>query len=253
MRATTVVLGVVLLATTSASAFAIHHQRESILLASSKSSELERALGQRDVAMHERDQQLALLKANVAKLEADRGAQAKSLAELAPLQRERDAARARAEQLTKLVSQFQKLIDSGKLQVEIRHGRLVLVLPNDVLFDEGKVAIKSDGQSALGEIAATLKNVQGRQFEVIGHTDATPIKTAEFPSNWDLSSARALAVVKLLVDAGVSGGVLAATGRGEWEPHATNGNAFGRMKNRRIEIVLEPLLPSDLKLPQLKM
>ena len=253
MRASTLVLTVLLLATASASAFAIHRQRESIVLAASKSGELERALGQRDVAMHERDQQIAALKTATAKLEADRAAQAKSLAELAPLQRERDAARARAEQLTKLVSQFQKLIDAGKLQVEIRHGHLVLVLPNDVLFDEGKVAIKPDGQAALAEIAATLRDVQGRQFQVVGHTDAMPIKTTEFPSNWELSSARALAVVKLLIETGVHGGVLAATGRGEWEPRATNGNAYGRMKNRRIEIVLEPLLPSDLKIPQLKM
>ena len=191
MRASTLVLTVLLLATASASAFAIHRQRESIVLAASKSGELERALGQRDVAMHERDQQIAALKTATAKLEADRAAQAKSLAELVPLQRERDAARARAEELTKLVSQFQKLIDAGKLQVEIRHGHLVLVLPNDVLFDEGKVAIKPDGQAALAEIAATLRDVQGRQFQVVGHTDATPIKTTEFPSNWELSSARA--------------------------------------------------------------
>jgi chemotaxis protein MotB len=253
MRLSTALLSMVLVASLSASGFVLHRQRAALVTAGAHGADLERAVALQSAALTAKDADIAKLSASLARLEAERGAQLKALAELAELQRDRDATRARADQLTKFVEQFRKLIDAGKLSVEVRHGRLVLVLPNDVLFDEGKVALKPDGVAALSEIAATLKTVKDRQFQVIGHTDSTPIKTAAFPSNWELSSTRALAVVKLLVEVGVAPSVLAATGRGEFEPIAPNGNAFTRAKNRRIEIVLESPVGDLVKLGQLKM
>lgn len=253
MRPSTVVLTVLLVATFTASGFVLNRQRTSLVLSAARTADLEHAVDLQIASSKEKDAKIGALEAKVAKLDAERAAQTKALAELAELQRDRDAARARAEQLTKFVEQFRRLIDAGKLTVEVRHGQLVLVLPNDVLFDEAKVALKPDGVAALTEIAATLKTVKDRQFQVVGHTDSTPIKTTEFPSNWELSSVRALAVVKLLVESGVPASMLAASARGEWEPVASNANAFTRAKNRRIEIVVQAPIGDLVKLGQLKM
>jgi chemotaxis protein MotB len=232
---------------------AIIRQRVSLSAAGAANDELGRLVATRDGALRERDKKLADLEKNLTALQTARAADKAALDELADLQRERDAATARNAELSKFVAQFQKLVDAGKLAIEVRHGRLVLVMPNDVLFDEGRTAIKSGGHDALDLIAKTLATLPGRTFQIVGHTDTTPIKTKAFPSNWELSSTRALAVVKLLLEDGVPGNMLAATGRGEWEPIAPNGTAYGRAKNRRIEIVLEPQMGDLLKLSQLKM
>ena len=75
-----------------------------------------------------------------------------------------------------------------------------------------------------------------------GHTDDVPNSTEQFPSNWELSSARALSVVGLLIQAGVSPENLSGAGYGEFQPGATNDDAAGRRLNRRIEIVMLPNL-----------
>src|SRR5437868_3069192 len=100
MRATTAVLTVLLIAGTTASGVLLYKQRESIVSISSKSAELERALVQRSTDLHDRDQKIDALEKTRIKLEAERTLQSKQLAELAELQKERDAARARADQLT---------------------------------------------------------------------------------------------------------------------------------------------------------
>jgi len=252
MRVSTVVLSVLLAASVAASGVVLTRQRNALVLAAGHAADQENAIAQQATTLKARDARVASLEQYIARLEAEKAARERALADLAELQKDRDAAKARAEQLAKLVDQFKKLVDAGKLEVVVRHGRLVLVLPNDVLFDEGKVALKSAGIAALAEIAETLKTLKDRTFQVVGHTDATPIKTAEFPSNWELSTVRALAVVKLLVDQGVPPSMLMASGRGEWEPLASNANAFARAKNRRIEIVLEQPI-ADIAKPLLKM
>jgi chemotaxis protein MotB len=119
----------------------------------------------------------------------------------------------------------------------------VLQLHNDVLFDTGMADVKPDGKKAIGQVAATLRTLGGRRFQVAGHTDNAPITTETkktFPSNWELSSARAISVVKLLVSEGVDPGELSAAGYGPYDPIASNGSPDGQAKNRRIEITLVP-------------
>ena len=149
----------------------------------------------------------------------------------------------RGKLLDDLQSKFKKMIDAGHLKVTTRHGRIVLQLHNDVLFATGDSDLKPDGKAAIGEIAATLKGVGLKRFQVAGHTDSEPITTAtkdKFPTNWELSAARAIAVVKLLVSDGVAPGVLSAAGYGPYDPVASNTSADGQSKNRRIEITLVP-------------
>jgi chemotaxis protein MotB len=135
------------------------------------------------------------------------------------------------------------------LKVGIRRGRMVLELPNDILFDSGKTEVKPAGKSALADVAKVLRGLPGRTFQVAGHTDNVKIQSARYPSNWELSTARAVEVTKLLVDGGMDPKMLSAAGYGEWDPAADNASPDGRAKNRRIEITLVPNMEELVKLP----
>jgi chemotaxis protein MotB len=152
-------------------------------------------------------------------------------------------AQERGKLLDDLTTKFKHMIDAGHLKVTTRHGRVVLQLHNDVLFDTGEADVKPDGKTALAEVAATLRTVGAKRFQVAGHTDNAPITTAtkaKFPTNWELSAARAIAVVKLLTTSGVDPTMLSAAGYGPYDPVASNATADGQAKNRRIEITLVP-------------
>jgi chemotaxis protein MotB len=152
-------------------------------------------------------------------------------------------AQERSKLLDDLQSKFKTMIDAGHLKVTTRHGRIVLQLHNDVLFPTGDAELKPDGKQAVSEIAATLRSVSFKRFQVAGHTDSQPI-TAEtkktYPTNWELSTARAIAVVKLLTASGVDPAMLSAAGYGPYDPVASNATPDGQSKNRRIEITLVP-------------
>lgn len=141
-----------------------------------------------------------------------------------------------------VIGKFRSLINAGQLSVSIDKGRMVIQLPQDILFPSGSATVGSDGQTTLGEVARVLADLPDRRFQVEGHTDNVPISTDRFPSNWELSTARALSVVRLLVRGGVPPENLSGAGFGEYQPRASNDTAEGRRQNRRIEIVMLPNL-----------
>ena len=159
---------------------------------------------------------------------------------LLELNKRKVEAEKRVAEFRSLLAKFKNLIDAGKLQVKLVDGRMVLVLPTDVLFDSGSAKLSKEGVSAVKDVTAVLKTLQKRRFQVEGHTDNVPIKTAQYPSNWELSSARALGVVKAMTEAGMSGEALSAAGFGEYRPAARNDSDANKRENRRIEIVLVP-------------
>lgn len=159
---------------------------------------------------------------------------------LLELNKRKVEAEKRVAEFRSLLAKFKNLIDAGKLQVKLIDGRMVLVLPTDVLFDSGSAKLSKEGVQAIKDVTAVLKTLQKRRFQVEGHTDNVPIKTAQYPSNWELSAARALGVVKAMTEAGMSGEALSAAGYGEYRPIARNENDAGKRENRRIEIVLVP-------------
>jgi chemotaxis protein MotB len=168
-------------------------------------------------------------------------------AQLEEARRAMQEAQDRAKLLDDLQAKFKKLIDAGHLKVTTRHGRVVLQLHNDVLFDTGETEVRPQGKQALGEVAATLRSLPGKRFQVAGHTDTQPITTdkkKQFPTNWELSTARAIAVVKLLVGQGVDPSNVSAAGYGPYDPVASNATPDGMAKNRRIEITLVPNVAS---------
>ena len=148
--------------------------------------------------------------------------------------------RARDEIFTDIVTAFEELISNGFVEVAIERGRLVIKMPQDILFESGSAEIGEEGQVALSEVAFVLGQLTEREFQVEGHTDNVPIETRRFPSNWELSAARALAVVHLFEENGVSASNISAGGFGEFRPRAGNDEAADRALNRRIEIVMVP-------------
>jgi chemotaxis protein MotB len=164
----------------------------------------------------------------------------------------RDAKRQAARELAQFKAfsaRFQRMINSGKLEVVFRRGRMVVNLPAQVLFDSGSADLSEEGRKALQEVAKILRTVPNKRFVVGGHTDDQKIKRANFKSNWELSAARAITVTEALIKAGMKPSNLIAAGYSQFSPIASNNTEEGRQKNRRIEIILEPYL-QDIEPPK---
>jgi chemotaxis protein MotB len=129
---------------------------------------------------------------------------------------------------------------SVKATIEQR-GLAIRVLTDSLLFSSGSATLESQGQPLLTEIAALLNVDHVHPIAVEGNTDNVPITGGEFPSNWELSTARASSVVRFLIAKGVDSQRLSAVGYAEQHPIATNSTPTGRALNRRVEIVLQRL------------
>ena len=133
---------------------------------------------------------------------------------------------------------------TGQVQTVIdRRGLVVRVLTDRVLFDSGQANLKPAGLPLLAEIANLLNVDRTHPIVVEGHTDNVPISSAQYPSNWELSTARATTVVRYLISQGVDRNRLSAAGYADLHPIASNATAAGRQKNRRVEIVMQRLNP----------
>ncbi|HUB09918.1 MAG TPA: OmpA family protein [Myxococcales bacterium] len=198
-------------------------------------------------ALAEKEQlDLAALGKKSQQLASEKGSLAQDMAklqsQLAELERQEAQERDRAALFQKLLSQLKGMIDSGKLQVVIRNGKMVVKLPDNVLFDPGKTDIKAAGKDALAELTKVLEAIPNRSFQIAGYTDDTPIHTAKFRSNWYLSTARAVEVLNLMIKDGMEPQRLSAAGYGEYDPVASNASVEGKAQNRRIEVTLMPNL-----------
>ena len=162
--------------------------------------------------------------------------------EVAELRRMRAAAEQRNAEYQKVMARLNKMIDAGTLQVKIRNGRMIVQMASDVVFPPGGIIIKKEAKDAITELAQTIKEFPDRKFQVVGHSDNQPIKTAQFPSNWELSSRRAVEVVKVMIAAGVPPENLSAAGNAEFDPLVANDTVENKTQNRRVEIVFMPKL-----------
>ncbi len=146
----------------------------------------------------------------------------------------------------KLEEKMKDEIAKGDISLSQDGGKLRVGLVDKLLFDSGEAQISKRGESVLGRVGAVLAAIDDKQIQVSGHTDKTPISeklAPQFPTNWELSAARATNVVRFLSEkAGVPAERLVASGYGEHHPVASNKSAAGRARNRRIEILLTPAL-----------
>lgn len=138
-------------------------------------------------------------------------------------------------------------IKRGDVTVTQRDGRIQVDLIDKVLFDSAQADVSPRGEEVLTRLGAILQDVDDRQIQISGHTDDAPITLpdlkAKFATNWELSAARAVNVVRFLSEkGGVKPGRMSAAGYGQYRPVATNVTPKGRAANRRIEVLLLPPL-----------
>jgi len=144
---------------------------------------------------------------------------------------------------------LKKEIGDYKAKLEMTERGLVITFLSEVFFDSGKNSIRETGKDSLQRVAEVLnKNVSDSNVAIEGHTDNQPIRHSGWKSNWELSSARALAVLHYLIDeCKVSPERLSANGYGEFRPVAQNNTKEDMQKNRRVEIVILPFKISKVK------
>ena len=158
--------------------------------------------------------------------------------------------KAREEQVQKVSSTYESLLEKmkseiskGQVTISELKGKLTVNMVDSILFDSGKAEVKKGGLEILGKVISILKDVKDKAIRIEGHTDNVQISrnlAQRYPTNWELSAARAINVARYLQDEGIDPGQLSAVAYGEWKPVATNDTAEGKAKNRRIEINLVP-------------
>ena len=130
----------------------------------------------------------------------------------------------------------------GKVITEIRRrGLVVQLLTDDVFFDSGQAQLKPASLSILGQIGRVIRDERNHPIVVEGYTDSQPITTGRYPSNWELSGARAGAVIRQFGAAGIQARRMSLSGYAQQHPIDTNSTSEGRARNRRVEIVLSRL------------
>ncbi|MEA3543691.1 MAG: OmpA family protein [Thermodesulfobacteriota bacterium] len=143
-----------------------------------------------------------------------------------------------------LVGALEEEIKRGELTISNLEGQLSVNLLNKILFDSGKTVIKKEGQRVLKNLGDVLGRFPDKALQIEGHTDNVQISSRlkeRYPTNWELSTARATSVVHFLQDnVGLQGERMIASGRSEYRPMTSNENAEGRAMNRRIQILLVP-------------
>jgi chemotaxis protein MotB len=129
------------------------------------------------------------------------------------------------------------LVTSGQVSVTQTNRGVVLEINASALFSQGDAELRGDSVKTLSEVAQVL-GLGDQSIEVEGYTDDIPIKTPRFPSNWELSSARASSVARLFIDRGVAAERLTAVGSAANRPVAPNDTSEGRARNRRVTVTI---------------
>ncbi|MGH7228260.1 MAG: OmpA family protein, partial [Nitrospiraceae bacterium] len=192
-----------------------------------------------------RDQEIGKLQASIAE---DKDRLKAEEAEKSRLEQERAAKEAEIQRLTKthedLTKSLEAEIAKGDIKIRQVRDRLTINMVDRVLFDSGQAKVKPAGLKVLKQVSDILKKVSDKQIRIEGHTDNVPIRgklMERYPTNWELSTARATNVVRYLIEeGGVDRANLSAVGYAETRPVASNDGEEGRTTNRRIEITLYP-------------
>lgn len=220
-------------------------QAEAALAEEKKLSESARTevalLNQQLTAMREQLQQLAAALDASEKKAAEQQVQIQSLG-----QRLNAALAGKVQELARFRSEFfGRLREALGDRPDIRIEGDRFVFPSEVLFERGSAELEPAGRAQIVRVADTLKQVAAKIpadvdwiLQIDGHTDRVPIATPQFPSNWELSQARAMSVLRLLQDSGISANRLAAAGYAEYKPLDPGDSETAFRRNRRIELKL---------------
>jgi len=212
-----------------------------LLLVGCGVSKEEFAAAQRDAANNQKKyQDEAEKSAALEKKAADLQAQNDTLSQSkAQLTEEKGQLEAKSKQYEELAGSLKEQIQSGQVEISELRGKMTVKLKDRVVFSSGSAAINKQGREALDAVAKAFHDLQNKTVVVAGYTDNVPVGGGgAFKDNWDLSTARAVSVVRYLQSKGVEPKMLGAAGFSEYRPLARNDSADGRSQNRRIEIAL---------------
>jgi chemotaxis protein MotB len=212
-----------------------------LLLAACGVSKDEFAAAQRDAANYKKqftDEQAksAALDKKVTDLQAQNAQLTQSTTQLT---QEKGELEAKSKQYEELAGSLKEQIQSGQVEISELRGKMTVKLKDKVVFGSGSAAINKQGRDALDAVAKAFQGLQGKTVIVAGYTDNVPTSSkGHFKDNWDLSTERAVSVVRYLQTKGVDPKMLGAAGFSEYRPLAPNNTPDGRSQNRRIEIAL---------------
>ncbi len=142
-----------------------------------------------------------------------------------------------------LLDKMKNEISQGQVTISELKGKLTVNMVDAILFDSGRSEVKADGLAVLSKVVEILKTVKDKSIRIEGHTDNVQIRgqlALRYPTNWELSAARAINVTRYLQEQGIEPQSLQAVAYGENKPVAANDSEEGKAKNRRIEIILVP-------------
>ncbi len=196
--------------------------------ASAKAAACEAKAGDLQKQLAEAQQQLA----DTRKAKDDLQVQTAALAQ------QKVALEAKSKQYEQLAGQLPGQIKAGQIEISELRGKMTVKLKDKVLFPSGSAKLNKDGQAALDAVADVFKDMKGKNVVVAGYTDNVPTSGGAYKDNWDLSSARAISVVRYLASKGVPPPMLGAAGFSEFRPVVPNDSPANRSQNRRIEIAL---------------
>ncbi len=206
-------------------------------------------LGLLGFATYDKSQELAQAKAEIAQVKKtleegqtdDQALNAKLAAAEAQIKQLRQERQKAVQSDHNLEAEMRSSLASKDVAISQLQGKLTVTILDRILFDSGEADLKPEGEEVLRKVALILSEHTNLTVHVIGHTDNVPIRPSarnRFPSNWELSTARATAAVRYLVQMGVDPHRLGAVGYGEFRPIADNSTPEGRARNRRIAITI---------------
>ncbi len=200
-------------------------------------SQLENEKGKCVIDRNRLDADKSRLQAELAALGGEKSALSDNLrAALAKMEELKAQAERRKAKMNELKAKLQSMVAAGQLKIRTDKGRLIVEMAEKVLFDTGRFKLKPEGLEALAQLTGILRTLEGRSFQVAGHTD----NVGADDMNWTLSLNRAREVVLYMVEMGMQPERLSAAGYGKFQPVSDNDTPEGRALNRRIEIVLVP-------------
>ena len=230
----------------------LYFGRDLLLSERGRAEGARRELSDANVKLAEAEAARRALEERVKGLESDKATLSQSMTALAEDLEEKEAELARLKATyDSLEERMQAEIKKGEIRLTQDEGRIKVDLVDKVLFDSGQAELSPRGVEVLSRIAGVLSKIDDKQIQVSGHTDDAPIVNElkqRFPTNWELSAARAVNVVRFLAEKGaVPAKRLVAAGHSQFQPVASNSSPQGRAQNRRIEILLTPVLKSPAK------
>jgi chemotaxis protein MotB len=180
------------------------------------------------------------MRQKIADLEAENTKMKENIAELKKKEVE---AQTESNTYKQLMQEMKSEVAKGQVTISELKGKLTLDVVDKILFASGRAEVTKEGLAVLKRVIDILKNVQDKAIRIEGHTDNVRIKGSlvrQYPTNWELSAARAINITKCLQQQGIPATLLSAAAFGEYKPLAGNNTSEGRAKNRRIAIILLP-------------